>query len=217
MNKTLIAVSLLAMTSAFTACNNEKAETEAATPATAQQPSEEGLKIAYVEVDTLMSQYQLCKDFNEISNVEGENIQRTLANKQKALQQHAQSMQQKYQSNGFQSQEELDRAQASLQKEQQDLEELGTRLNTSFLEQQQKYNEEMRDSIRKFLNSYNKNKKFDLILSKQGDNILYANTALDITNDVVKGLNKRYKASAEVTAKLKGRGEKKTESEEKKK
>ncbi len=212
MNKALIAAGLLATATAFTACTNEKAETQQETaPQAAQQPGKEGLKIAYIEVDTLMSQYQLCKDFNEIGNTEGENIQRTLTNKQRTLQQHAQSMQQKYQSNGFSSQEELDRAQASLQKEQQDLEELGTRLNNSFLEQQQKYSDEMRDSIRVFLKSYNKSKKYDLILSKQGDNILYANGALDITNEVVKGLNKRYKARPEIAAKLKGKSDKKAD------
>ena len=36
-------------------------------------------------------------------------------------------------------------------------------------------------------------KKFDLILSKAGDNILYASKAYDITQDVINGLNKSYK------------------------
>ncbi len=44
-----------------------------------------------------------------------------------------------------------------------------------------------------FLDAYNKDKKYDLILTKQGDNILYAAKRFDITNDVINGLNKRYK------------------------
>ena len=42
---------------------------------------------------------------------------------------------------------------------------------------------------------YNKAKKYTLILTKQGDNILYADKSYDITNDVIAGLNKAYKPS----------------------
>ncbi len=200
MKKTFLFAAIAALTMT-TACNKQ-AENTQATAATETETTP-AFRFAYVEIDTLMTQYQLCKDYNEISNIEGENIQRTLANKQRALEQHLAAVQQKYESNGFTSQEELDRAQASLQKEQQQLQELNARLTTSFQEQQIKYTEEMRDSIQKFLKSYNKSKRYDIIFSKAGDNILLANTAYDITNEVLQGLNKRYKASAEVEAKLK--------------
>ena len=59
----------------------------------------------------------------------------------------------------------------------------------------QKYNAGLRDSLLHFLDAYNKDKKFDLILTKQGDNILYAAKRFDITNDVINGLNKRYKST----------------------
>ena len=52
-----------------------------------------------------------------------------------------------------------------------------------------------------FLEAYNKDKKFDLILTKQGDNILYAAKRFDITNDVINGLNKRYKSTLKTEAK----------------
>ncbi len=168
-----------------------------------QQETTQGMRIAYVEIDSLTANYQLCKDYTEIGNMEAENIKKTLESKQRTLEQHYQAMQQKYQNNGFTSQEELDKAQASLQKEQSDLEDLTNRLGNSFQEQQQTYNDEMRDSIQKFLKAYNRSKKFDLILSKAGDNILLANTKLDITAEVLKGLNKRYHPSAEVKEKLK--------------
>ena len=32
-----------------------------------------------------------------------------------------------------------------------------------------------------------------MILSKSGDNILYANKGIDVTDEIVKGLNKTYK------------------------
>ncbi len=200
---TIMALALAVM--GLSSCGKQSAD-EAAAGSTTEEKA--ALRIAYVEIDTLMANYQLCKDFTAIGNMEGENITRTLAAKQRTLEQHYSAMQQKYESNGFTSQEELQRAQASLQKEQQELESLNTRLYSSFQEQQAKYNEEMRDSINAFIKSYNKKKKFDLILSKAGDNMLYANPAFDITDEVLKGLNKRYRPSAEVTEKLKQVNEK---------
>lgn len=181
-------------------CGNKEKQ---ATETTTETEEVKELKIAYVEIDTLMAQYQFCKDYTELANIEGENIQRTLTGKQRTLEQHAAAMQKKYESNGFTSQEELTRAQQSLQTEQQALQELSERLQASFMEEQAKYNEEMRDSIQNFLKQYNKTKKYDFIMSKAGDNILLANPKYDITNEVVKGLNKRYKTKPEVAEKLK--------------
>ncbi len=203
MKKTSITLSLAICGLLLAGCNQAKEEE---TGPAATNGAEGGLRIAYVEVDSLMANYQLCKDITEIGNMEAENITRTLASKQRALEQHYASIQQKYESNGFSSQEELQRAQTSLQKEQQDLEELNTRLSNSFQEQQLAYNEEMRDSIQSFLKSFNKSKKYDYILAKAGDNILLANVRYDITNEVLKGLNKRYKARPEVKEKLKQKG-----------
>lgn len=207
MKKTYMALSLALAAGLMTTSCQKQGEAEENAPQV--QETTGGLKIAYVEIDSLMAGYQLCKDYTEIGNIEGENIQRTLAQKQRALQQRMANMQQKYESNGFSSQEELQRAQASLQKDQQELEELGARLTASFQEQQQKYNDEMRDSIQRFLKVYNKQKNYDYILSKAGDNMLYANAKYDITRDVLRGLNKRYKASAEITEKLKAAKNKK--------
>ncbi|MBO4613077.1 MAG: OmpH family outer membrane protein [Bacteroidaceae bacterium] len=184
----------------LTSCGN-KAEVAPETEAEPEETKE--LKIAYVEIDTLMAQYQFCKDYTELANVEGENIQRTLTGKQRTLEQHAAAMQKKYESNGFTSQEELTRAQQSLQTEQQALQELSERLQASFMEEQAKYNEEMRDSIQQFLKLYNKTKKYDFIMAKAGDNMLLANPKYDITNEVLKGLNKRYKIKPEVAEKIK--------------
>lgn len=197
---------------AMTGCNNKTEEAEQV--ASTEQQEEKGLRVAYVEIDTLMAQYQFCKDYNELANIEGENIQRTLAGKQRTLEQHAAAMQKKYESNGFTSQEELTRAQQSLQAEQQALQELSERLQASFMEEQNQYNQEMRDSIQSFLKIYNKAKKYDFIMAKAGDNMLLANPKYDITRDVLKGLNKRYKIKPEVAEKLK-KNEKK--SDEKKK
>ena len=61
------------------------------------------------------------------------------------------------------------------------------------------YNDGLRDSLQHFLAVYNKDKKYDMILTKQGDNILYAAKRFDITDDVINGLNKRYKSTFKKT------------------
>jgi outer membrane protein len=182
---------------ALTACNN-KNENEAAEVAENPEETVTGLKVAYVEVDSLMSQYQFCKDYTLLLNKKGENAANTLQQKQRTLQQHAAALQKKYESNGFTTRDELERAQNQLNKEQQDLAELDQRLTNELAMENAKLNEELRDSIQAFLKVYNKAKKFDYILSRQGDNILFANKKFDITNEVVAGLNKRYKAKPEV-------------------
>ena len=179
----------LAATFALTGCNKSAPEEKTNTQAT-EIPAG-GLKIAYVEIDTLMSQYNFCKDYTLLMNKKGENIRATLAGKERALQAKAAELQKKYQ--------------MTLAKQQQDLQALNDRLMNDFAAEQAKYNTEMRDSIQAFLKEYNKSKKFDYIISKAGDNILVANAKYDITKDVVNGLNKRYKQKPEMAEKISGK------------
>ena len=55
---------------------------------------------------------------------------------------------------------------------------------------------------RTFLKIYNKDKGYSLILSNTGfDNLLYADPAYNITNEIVEGLNKRYNPSSAASKK----------------
>ena len=195
-------LALAAMTTlAFTACNkqNSQAENKSESNTKAAPTS---MKIAYVEVDSIMSQYKFCKDYSLILQKKGQNIQSTLASKQQALQAAAANFQQKVQQNAY-TREQAEAIQAGLQKQSADLQGLNQRLSNEFQVETEKYNAALRDSLRHFLNEYNKDKKYSLILSKAGDNLLYADKAFDITNDVVAGLNKTYKPikAAETTKK----------------
>ncbi len=195
-------LALAAMTTlAFTSCNkqNSQAENKSESNTKAAPTS---MKIAYVEVDSIMSQYKFCKDYSLILQKKGQNIQSTLASKQQALQAAAANFQQKVQQNAY-TREQAEAIQAGLQKQSADLQGLNQRLSNEFQVETEKYNAALRDSLRHFLNEYNKDKKYSLILSKAGDNLLYADKALDITNDVVAGLNKAYKPvkAAETTKK----------------
>ena len=179
---------------ALASCNNESPKMDE--KPVADDASQGGsVKIAYVEVDSLMTQYEFCKEFTLILEKKSTNARNTLNSKGQALQSAMANFQQKLQNNGFTSREQAEGQQAAIQRQQQSLQELQARLENELAQETQKYNAGLRDSLSHFLDAYNKDKKYDLILTKQGDNILYAAKRFDITADVINGLNKRYKST----------------------
>lgn len=184
---------ILAMVAALglASCGNNKETSEEQT-AEAANAETVGLRIAYVELDSLMSQYQLYKDYEAVLTRKGTDIQNTLAQKQRKLESNAAAMQRKYENNGFQTRDELERAQQSIQQQEMELQQLAAKLNNEFNEEQARINEEARDSIQAFLKIYNQTKKYDYVMIKAGDNLLIANPRYNITKDIVNGLNKRY-------------------------
>ena len=186
---------------ALASCNNASPKMDEQPAAASAGESTGNVKIAYVEVDSLMTQYEFCKEFTLILQKESTNARNTLNQKGQALQNAAANFQQKLQNNGFTSREQAESQQAAIQRQQQSLQELQARLENELANHTNKYNEGLRDSLKHFLDVYNKDKKYDLILTKQGDNILYAAKRFDITNDVINGLNKRYKSTLKTETK----------------
>lgn len=182
----VMAIALLAMAS----CNKEAQKVDEKTQAHATQSG--SVKIAYVEVDSIMSQYKFCKEYSLILQKKSQNIENTLAAKQNSLQAAAAKFQQDVQNNKY-TQQQAEAVQANLQKQGADLQALQQRLGAEFQNETNTFNKALRDSIQHYLAAYNKDKKYGLILSKAGDNILYADKAYDITNEVIAGLNKAYK------------------------
>lgn len=196
----------LAFAAAMVSCNN-------AAPKMDDQPAAasvggEGIRIAYVEVDSLMTQYTFAKDYSVTLQRKSNNARNTLTQKGKQLEAAVANFQQKLNSNAFASREQAESQQAAIQRQQRDLQELQARLEGELANETQKFNEALRDSLNNFLGSYNKSKKYDIILSRAGDNILFANTKYDITQDVINGLNKRYKSKAKGAAKDAKKGDK---------
>ena len=181
-------------------CNNANPKMDEQ-PAAAETAQTGDLKIAYVEVDSLMTQYEFCKEFSLVLQKKSNNARNTLTQKGQQLQNAAANFQQKLNNNAFTSREQAESQQAAIQRQQQSLQELQARLENELANETAKYNEALRDSLMHFLDAYNKDKKFDLILTKQGDNILYGDKSLDITNEVVAGLNKAYKSKPKETEK----------------
>ena len=189
---------------ALASCNNASPKMDAQPTADATS-STTGLKIAYVEVDSLMTQFQFCKEYTIILQKKSNNARNTLNQKGQALQNAMANFQQKLNNNGFTSREQAESQQAAIQRQQNDLQELQARLENELASETQKFNQALSDSLQHFLAAYNKDKKYDFILTKQGDNILYAAKKYDITADVINGLNKRYKSTLNTGAKQDGK------------
>ena len=181
----VMAIALLAMAS----CNKEAQKVDEKTQAHATQSG--SVKIAYVEVDSIMSQYKFCKEYSLILQKKSQNIENTLAAKQNSLQAAAAKFQQDVQNNKY-TQQQAEAVQANLQKQGADLQALQQRLGAEFQNETNTFNKALRDSIQHYLAAYNKDKKYGLILSKAGDNILYADKAYDITNTMIIKVKGRY-------------------------
>lgn len=195
--KNLFCTVAVATMSAFimSSCDKQDAKMDEKSPKT-ETKSE--MKIAYIEIDSIMTQYNFCKDYSKILEQKGQNIQKTIAQKGQALQNAAVKFQQDIQANKY-TREQAEAVQGNLQKQDNDLQMLQQRLGNEFQTETDKYNKALRDSIQNFLTKYNKDKKYTFILSKVGDNMLYADKSCDITEEVIAGLNKAYKGTAKKT------------------
>ena len=154
------------------------------------------LKIAYVEIDSLLTKYRYWNDLNELMIQKEENIRTTLNEKAKDLDNDMREFQRKLENNGFVSRERAEQENLRITQKQRDLQELQEKLTSELQAENQKISLQLRDSINSFLKIYNKDKGYDFIISNTGfDNKLYANSAYNITQEIVDGLNARYTPS----------------------
>ncbi|MDL2213287.1 OmpH family outer membrane protein [Bacteroides sp. OttesenSCG-928-N06] len=151
------------------------------------------MKIAYVEIDTLLVQYNFWNDLNEVMMKKEENVRATLNQEARKLEKEMQDFQRKIDNNAFVSRERAEQEQARIMKKQQDLQNLQNKLSEELAIENQKNSLMLRDSINSFLKEYNKGKGYSMIISNTGfDNLLYADPQYNITQEIVEGLNKRY-------------------------
>ena len=154
-----------------------------------------GMPIAYINVDSLLLNYQFAKDANESLIKRQEDSRLNINTKARQLQNEMAEFQRKLENNAFLSRDRAEQEQNRLMKRQQELQELDGQLSQQLMQTQQKMSEELRDTINSFLKEFNKDGKYQLILSNtSSDNVLYATPGYDITDEVTKLLNERFAA-----------------------
>lgn len=152
-----------------------------------------GIRIAYVNLDTVMYRYGFALDINKEIISKETRINSTLDSKRKRLEEEVAEFEYKCNAKLLANEEQFIEERDKILKKEQEYINLREELYMQLESENMAKSKELRDSINNYILEHNKTNGYDFILTKIGDNILYANSAFDITNEIVKGLNKRYK------------------------
>ena len=150
------------------------------------------LKIAYVDIDTLLINYNLWIELNDEMIRKEESVRATLNEKAKALQNDYEEFERKLNNNAFATRERAEAEQNRILKKREELEATTERLTNELAVENNKNSVLFRDSINAYINDYNKTHGYNIILSRIGDNILYIDNAMNITQEIIDGLNARH-------------------------
>lgn len=155
-------------------------------------------RIAYINIDTLKEKYELYKikksEFEEKEKAMTSELQRS----GQKFQQDLLAAQRKADA-GTLTQAEYDATTQRLQQMKQSLETREAALTEKLLAEQDEFNKNVQKRLDDFLKEYNKDKGYDYVLSysKSLGFIMLTNDQLDITEDVVNGMNELYKKEAD--------------------
>jgi len=152
------------------------------------------LPVAYVNVDSLLRSYNFSIDMNEEFLGKAENARANLNQKANRFQAEFLEYQKKIENGGFLTRERAEQEGARLQRKQQELQQESEKVQMDLARDQQKMNEQLRDTIISQLKVYNQVKKYQFILT--GEAVLYGQNYYDITVEVIDYLNSQYSGSA---------------------
>ncbi len=192
MNKNLLKISAFALCLAAltTGCSSD-GKKEDAKPAPAAKSAVAILpNYRYVDMDTILLNYNLAKDYTEQMNRMQNNLESEGRKHESSLQAQANQMQKKYQNNGYTSEEAFRADQQRLNNMQTDAQKKMATLQQNFETAAMNAQKEVNDSIEAFIEEYNAKHGYDAIFNKAA--ALHFNPALDITREVLEGLNARY-------------------------
>ncbi|MBS1783459.1 MAG: OmpH family outer membrane protein [Bacteroidetes bacterium] len=160
------------------------------------------LKIAYVNIDTFEAHYDYLKAKRDEFNKRQSSMQGELERSAQQFQTRVADFQRKAQSNSI-TQAEGEATQKQLAQMQQSLQLREQALTEQLMKEKDAFNQKLHDDLNSFLKNYNKAKNYDFIFSytEVGSQILLANEALDITDDVIKGMNELTKGTSDTTKK----------------
>ncbi len=143
-------------------------------------------KVAYINMDSLENNYGYFKSLKAEFESKQEGGNNSLDAQQKKFQERTQQLQQKAQT---MTPQEQDAAGREIQQMQQTLQKAKMDLDNELYKSSTKLKEDIYKKLETYLKDFNKDKKYDYILSFEPTFMLYRDSALNITNAVVEGLN----------------------------
>ncbi|MGH2646365.1 MAG: OmpH family outer membrane protein [Ginsengibacter sp.] len=146
-------------------------------------------KVAYIDLDSLQNNYTYYKK-----------IKTEFERKQSAANDEIGGLQKKYQSRAMQlqqkgstmNQQEQEAAMQEINKMQQDLQSRKQEIDNDLYNYNSKMKEDILSRIQNFLKDYNKDGRYSYIFSYEPGFMFYKDSTLNITSDVIAGLNSLY-------------------------
>lgn len=173
----------------FTSGNNKgKVNTEASAPLV----KEGGLTVAYVNTDTLLAKYQYAIDMEQELLAYKDQQER---NGRQQVEQFQRDYQDYLQNGASMTLTQQQAKEEELKKRAERMSTLEQELTAKIMERQMTENTKLLNAIFAFVREYNAaNQQFDIILRKTFNDspTLYVNPAMDITDEIVNGLNEEY-------------------------
>ncbi len=194
MKKTYFAAAAFLLAVSAISCSGSKSEASSALQAqndsNVTTDKATSVSIRYIDEDSVSMHYNLAKDLKEASIRAYSKLEGAQQSKAKEIQTFGQQIEQKMRSNGYLSEASYNADIAKLNKMQESAQQYLANIqrNTEMeLAQQQ---QQLNDSLQAFIKDYNKTHGYDAILFKSAG--VYFNPELDITKEVIEGLNSRY-------------------------
>lgn len=152
----------------------------------------DGNGIYYVKIDSVISNFNMAKDLTGDLEKKFNASDATLKSRQEAYQRDVNDYQYKAQ-RGLITRSDAQNIEQQLYSKQQELLKLQQDLSNEIGEQQTVMNRQVINAIMEYMQENSAEFKYKYVLGTSfGGNILYANDSLDITRNVIDGLNAKY-------------------------
>lgn len=157
-------------------------------------PSMPSGSTAFVNIDTVIFKFDMFTDKRNDLETKQKNAEAELNSKGTQYERGIKDYQDKV-TKGLVTRATAAEMEGSLTRQQQELLTLRDRLQTDLMEEEQVMNRQILDYITRFLEENRSQYQYQYILGKSfGSVVLYGDTSLDITRQVVEGLNQKYKS-----------------------
>jgi len=169
------------------------------TEETSDSSAPSDLSIAYVNSDSLLSNYDYFEELEKKFTDKREKLNAEYQNRAEGLQREISNFQT---TAGNMTISQARAVEEDLRKKQQNLMMYQEQLGQQLMQEEAGMNSDLYDKVSEYLHEYGKNKNLQIVLTyTKGSGVLYANEGLDITKEIIKGLNEAYEAEQNGTTK----------------
>jgi len=150
--------------------------------------------VVYIQIDSLVQAYDMFHDLRAELKKKADKIEKDIDNKGKAFEFKVKDFQEKVQK-GLITRSQAEQQQMQLEEEQRGLQQYVQKMQSDMSEEEVVMFRQIYDAVQTFLTEYNQEHNYSLILSTSGTSnvVLQGAPALNITQDVLNGMNAKYK------------------------